>query len=175
MTEQQLAAVKQALEALMVFRYAPPAQRPLVLKAIADLEQVIAQDALDKKAENARELGLSYEPASVQESDELKHIGEQDFLFDVDERAWHLLVENRGGCRCHISPPCGACSNPISEEEMNEVGYTYTTPPATQPAQKPWVGLTDEEMQVIEDNCLEGGSFWDVYRTIEAKLKEKNT
>ena len=159
----------------MVFRYAPPAQRPLVLKAIADLEQVIAQDALDKKAENARELGLSYEPASVQESDELKHIGEQDFLFDVDERAWHLLVENRGGCRCHISPPCGACSNPISEEEMNEVGYTYTTPPATQPAQKPWVGLTDEEMQVIEDNCLEGGSFWDVYRTIEAKLKEKNT
>ena len=62
MTEQQLAAVKQALEALMVFRYAPPAQRPLVLKAIADLEQVIAQDALDKKAENARELGLSYEP-----------------------------------------------------------------------------------------------------------------
>ena len=37
-----------------------------------------------------------------------------------------------------------------------------------------WVGLTDEEMQVIEDNCLEGGSFWDVYRTIEAKLKEKN-
>jgi hypothetical protein len=39
---------------------------------------------------------------------------------------------------------------------------------------KPWVGLTDEEMQVIEDNCLEGGSFWDVYRTIEAKLKEKN-
>ena len=62
MTEQQLSAVKQALEALMVFRYAPPAQRPLVLKAIADLEQVIAQDALDKKAENARELGLSYEP-----------------------------------------------------------------------------------------------------------------
>jgi len=41
-------------------------------------------------------------------------------------------------------------------------------------APKPWVGLTDEEMQVIEDNCLEGGSFWDVYRTIEAKLKEKN-
>jgi hypothetical protein len=71
--------------------------------------------------------------APVQEPDELKHIGEQDSLLDVDESAWHLLVENRGGCRCHISPPCSACSNPISEEEMNEVGYTYTTPPA-QPA-----------------------------------------
>ena len=72
--------------------------------------------------------------APVQEPDELKHIGEQDSLLDVDESAWHLLVENRGGCRCHISPPCSACSNPISEEEMNEVGYTYTTPPAAQPA-----------------------------------------
>jgi hypothetical protein len=40
--------------------------------------------------------------------------------------------------------------------------------------QRQWVGLTDEEMQVIEDNCLEGGSFWDVYRAIEARLKEKN-
>jgi hypothetical protein len=58
MNEQQLAAVKQALEALMVFRYAPPAQRPLVLKAIADLEQAIAQDALDKMAEDARTIGL---------------------------------------------------------------------------------------------------------------------
>jgi hypothetical protein len=72
--------------------------------------------------------------APVQEPDELKHIGEQDSLLDVDESAWYLLVENRGGCRCHISPPCSACSNPISEEEMNEVGYTYTTPPAAQPA-----------------------------------------
>jgi hypothetical protein len=45
----------------------------------------------------------------------------------------------------------------------------YDTP------QRQWVGLTDEEMQVIEDNCLEGGSFWDVYRAIEIRLKEKNT
>ena len=45
---------------------------------------------------------------------------------------------------------------------------------APQP-QREWVGLTDEEIQAIEDNTLEGGSFWDVYRAIEAKLKEKNT
>jgi hypothetical protein len=71
--------------------------------------------------------------APVQEPDEFRHIGEQDSLLDVDEKAWSSLVENRGGCRCHIAPPCGACSNPISEEELNEVGYTYTSPPA-QPA-----------------------------------------
>jgi hypothetical protein len=77
-------------------------------------------------------------PQLVQEPDELKHIDEQDCLLDVDEKAWRSLVENRGGCRCHISPPCGACSNPISEEELNEAGYTYTTPPnvATPPAQE---------------------------------------
>ena len=72
--------------------------------------------------------------------------------------------------------------------ERRELVVANTSPPAPQPvpvktyhdgkpwpvAPMPWVGLTDEEMQVIEDNCLEGGSFWDVYRTIEAKLKEKN-
>lgn len=46
-------------------------------------------------------------------------------LLDVDERAWELIVEKRGGCRCHVFPPCGACCNPVEEAELNEVGYTY--------------------------------------------------
>jgi hypothetical protein len=57
--------MKQALDVLMFFRYAPPAQRPMVIKAIADLEQAIKQEALNLKAENARELGLDYEPVPV--------------------------------------------------------------------------------------------------------------
>jgi hypothetical protein len=44
--------------------------------------------------------------------------------------------------------------------------YSYTSPPA----QRTWVGLTDEE---IED-CY-GGEVSDFARAIEAKLKEKNT
>ena len=115
---------------------------------------------------------MAEQPAQ-QEPDELRHIGEQDCLLDVDEKAWRSLVENRGGCRCHISPPCGACSNPISEEEMNEVGYTYTSP---QPAQRTWVGLSEEEIEDIFNN-------WPTYhldhedfaRAIEAKLREKNS
>jgi hypothetical protein len=105
-----------------------------------------------------------------QELVDLKHIDEQDCLLDVDEKAWRSLVENRGGCRCHISPPCGACSNPISEEEMNEVGYTYTHPP-----QRTWVGLTDDER--LEAAEIDGADewFWKVCKAIEAKLKEKNT
>jgi hypothetical protein len=52
------------------------------------------------------------------------------------------------------------------------IDLLYTTPPA---AQRPWVGLTDEE---IEKACVPLGaamlSFTEVARAIEAKLKEKN-
>ncbi len=57
---------------------------------------------------------------------ELIWLEENEWLGDADEPAWKQLVENRGGCSCHISPPCSACSEPISEEELNEVGYTYS-------------------------------------------------
>ena len=64
----------------------------------------------------------------------LIQIGEDDCLMDIDEAAWREIVEERGGCRCHISPPCGACTEPIGEDELNAVGYTY----AAQSAQE-WV------------------------------------
>ena len=45
----------------------------------------------------------------------------------------------------------------------------YTTPPA---AQRQWVGLTDEDIQEVRENC---GITHHAIKTIEAKLKEKNT
>lgn len=45
----------------------------------------------------------------------------------------------------------------------------YTTP---QP-QRTWVGLTDEEIEDIVEDC--DGVGWDVAQAIRAKLKEKNT
>lgn len=59
---------------------------------------------------------------------DLKHIKEDDCLLDVDEEAWRSIVERRGGCRCCISPPCNACTEPPSEEELNRVGYTLAAP-----------------------------------------------
>lgn len=53
------------------------------------------------------------------------HIDEDTWLGDVDERAWFRLVEKRGGCRCCVSPPCSACTEPLTEDELNTVGYTY--------------------------------------------------
>jgi hypothetical protein len=68
MNDQQLAAVKQALEALEMVAARTGARWALEqgyaghLEAITDLQSIISQDALDKMAENARELGLDYGP-----------------------------------------------------------------------------------------------------------------
>ena len=44
------------------------------------------------------------------------------------------------------------------------------------PAQRTWVGLTDEEVQTAWNNVMDGAVFTrrEVYKAIEAKLKEKN-
>lgn len=44
-----------------------------------------------------------------------------------------------------------------------------------QPASKPWVGLTQQDIDIAFDDTQEGGGFDDFARAIEAKLKEKNT
>jgi hypothetical protein len=44
-------------------------------------------------------------------------IEEGDVLLDVDEAAWGQVIEARGGCTCHVSPPCNACAEPVTEED----------------------------------------------------------
>jgi hypothetical protein len=42
------------------------------------------------------------------------------------------------------------------------------------PPQRPWVGLTDEEMQAVVDAQLLVSNINVYFKAIEAKLKEKN-
>jgi hypothetical protein len=42
-------------------------------------------------------------------------------------------------------------------------------------AQRTWVGLTDEDIEIAFDDTQEGGGFDDFARAIEAKLRSKNT
>jgi hypothetical protein len=44
-----------------------------------------------------------------------------------------------------------------------------------QAAQRPWVGLNDEEMQAVVDAQLLVSNINVYFKAIEAKLKEKNT
>ena len=52
-----------------------------------------------------------------------------------------------------------------------EVKPLYTISP-----QRPWAGLTDEEIQTTWDSVMDGAVFTrrEVYKAIEAKLKQKN-
>lgn len=43
-----------------------------------------------------------------------------------------------------------------------------------QPAQRTWVGLTQQDIDIAFDDTQEGGGFDDFARAIETKLKEKN-
>jgi hypothetical protein len=155
-----------------------PEDQPQIMAAITAIKQA---RALDKKAENARELGLDYEP--VQE------------LCRTDGRCQYAIdsgAEGVGHC------PPGKCCMPApvqepvawiwkyanGEEEVvfvpprhvdashvdapSTITPLYTTPPA---AQRQWVGLTDEEMQALWDRY----AHMEMMRAIEAKLKEKNT
>ena len=66
--------------------------------------------------------------------------------------------------------------NPL---ELNEYAPLYTTPPAAlrQSAQRPWLGLTDEEIKKLAAPLFMT-HYWklcnEFARAIEAKLKEKN-
>ena len=46
----------------------------------------------------------------------------KDLAQSMSEEKWALLVEHRGGCSCHYDPPCGAHSDPLTEEEVVELG-----------------------------------------------------
>jgi hypothetical protein len=157
MNEQQLDAVKQALYGLVMLvniEKAKPWQVELFDKTVDNLLSIISQDALDKKAENARELGLTYDdaPAPVQSAER----GEPVAWMDVDENGAMSSLR-------YWSEP----------DNRHEVAL-YTTPPIVATplaAQKPWVGLTDNEIALIHADYPHPQGF---ARAIEAKLKAKN-
>ena len=70
-------------------------------------------------------------------------------------------------------------SNLYMAEDVDEYCTATHIPLYTAPPQRPWVGLTDEEIDAIywqhENHCGEYKvSIWPYERAIEAKLKEKN-
>ena len=106
------------------------------------------EQALDKKAENARALGLDYEPVADFDDTQVQTV--YNILCDADE------------------------GKPREEHwegwKARQIVAALTTPPA---AQRQWVGLTFED----QTECLSAGvdNGWrGVMEATEAKLKEKN-
>jgi hypothetical protein len=67
MNDKQLAEIKRIKGILSAVTGLEDDDQEYIEDARKALQSIISQDALDKKAENARELGLDYEPAPVQE------------------------------------------------------------------------------------------------------------
>jgi hypothetical protein len=94
MNEQQLAAVKQALEAFNVLSMndysgyeCSKHETDKIDEAVTALQSIISQEALGKMADNARELGLSYDDVpAVQEG-----------------RDWSLLEATQESLREHMA------------------------------------------------------------------------
>ena len=136
-----------------------------------DCEQAISravtderkQVALDKKAENARELGLDYEPAQQEP------VGCEGAI--VNGRVYADRLEHDYKFECEVGP-LHLCTDWVEFRRCFEWLAQHTSPPA----QRTWVGLTDEE---IEQGCKESWvteqAFQSAVWWAEAKLKEKNT
>jgi hypothetical protein len=219
MNEQQLAAVKQALEALEIVR---PMENPepAVEEAITALQSIISQDALHKMAEDAVTIGLSYndwpkigcvnhdcdkckvvqEPVAWMRTLFSPELGE---FFDYKDGAFANETDSVGWTPLYTTPPAPQPAPLTCKHEWFRTGamepgecrcincgmWNTTAPPAPQPvpvktyhdgkpwpvAPKPWVGLTDEDIEQghkeswVDKQAFESAVWW-----AEKKLKEKN-
>ena len=114
--------------------------------AITAIKEALANDALERKAENARELGLDYEPEPVAWA----HHSTFENLNSFERSRYSATLAKK---------QTDACCIPL-----------YTTQP-----QRTWVGLTDEEVDQFHNwkDCT--WSTNELVRYVEQTLKDKNT
>lgn len=82
--------------------------------------------------------------------------------------AWMFQHEETGRTMCIEAQQLGwgfEKGNP----RLKKIAPLYTTPP-----QRPWVGLTDEEIKSMDAGVASNSSFYAGVLWAEAKLKEKN-
>jgi hypothetical protein len=156
------------------------------------IERLKASIALDKKAENARELGLSYDDAVKGGVGIMlggKRIDPASIYADAPPKQ-DVPETNFGNTAAQpaVQEPVGEVSGHdwstgLLYRDLEPGTHLYTAPQPVPvktyhdgkpwPVQpKPWMGLTDEEAQWIYDN---GRTPSGMMEMVEAKLKEKNT
>jgi hypothetical protein len=94
--------------------------------------------------------------------------------------AWIITFEKQNGDR----ETCAMMGRYKDVEASCDFGKPiplYKHPPTVQPKQQEWVGLTPDDIRLLEkENTVEGyhGDYcpaWDLIEAVEARLKEKNT
>jgi hypothetical protein len=176
MNEQQLVELKRIKAILSAVTGLEDDDQEYIEDARKALQSIISQDAIGKMAENARELGLDYEPALMQQPatlDEMHAIGNGIMYGEqpapVQELSRDAVLANMAdwlrGLADDVTIPY--FTNGAFKADCNEAADVLLeiAPPA---AQKPWVDLTDEEIMTAPENliaCI-------VY--VRNKLREKN-
>jgi hypothetical protein len=185
MTKDEALAFDLALEALKHLQ--PTALTSFYTIGVRDkaITAIKQARALDKMAENARELGLDYEPAGGTQVSKVWWDGEklmakpiplEDIyqpapvpepvaFFDPQGKGFYWAKPTK------ITAPVTVDVEPLS---------LYTTPPA---AQRQWVSLTEDEVTICHSLAVlskkhdgTDPSFTTLlHQQIEAKLKELNT
>jgi len=131
--------------------------------------QVLANEALDKKAENARELGLDYEPAQQEP------VAWMDASGDIYK---HELWPNWN------PPHTPLYTSPPAQQDIQRLSALVRAQQITidkLEAQRTWVGLTDAERKLVRDSVgynqfVTAGEYAEhVQNATEFKLMEKNT
>ena len=125
-----------------------------------------ANEALDRMAENARELGLDYEPDGMHHNKPQKRpqncgTGYCSCIECVMEPAQEP-VPLREAIVANL------VREGINKHRARELADHFI---GLATAQRTWVGLTDEDDIDWED----GGNLKDLVKAIEAKLRERNT
>jgi len=152
-------AMKLALEAITQYLAESPDPSEEAVEGLCDaraiLRKALANEALDKMAENARELGLDYEPAQ-QEPVALK---------------WQQApVKTQWGDDMVVASVAIDNDHTLSlyceRDQAPKVDVMF--------AQRTWVGLTDDEIHDTE-GYEETREMYRFARAILAKSKEKNT
>lgn len=159
--------LRQALEALEQDRtwlesWAPKEVWDKNKEAITAIKQALANDALDRMADNERELGIQMQPDVDQRSTESKETFDQPEPVAIGYmNAGHVHEMQQGRLPHGYVYPKGSVGADVA---------VYTSPPKRKP-------LTDDELKPICDEYRILFGYWvnDFARAIEAKLKEKNT
>ncbi len=131
---------------------------------------------LDKKADNARKLGLDYEPDM---STNQQNVNTSEKRVQISDKSIHEM--QRLGQELEQEPVAWMLpdyGDVLSASEADGTGI-YNIPLYTAPPKREWVGLTDEEIlsaaKEVPITCIRQRDY-DLHFApiIEAKLKEKN-
>ena len=179
---KQQEALKLALEALESVKHKIDSYQVNVCddvdEAITAIREALADSALDRMAENARELGIQMQP----EQKPIARLQWADGWTVTLLTGAEDIPSRSGPYALYVGP---APEQPAQQQEpvcdkdpqgcwsvRCQLGKVCknTSPPAS----KPWVGLTQQDIDIAFDDTQEGGGFNEFARAIEAKLREKN-